>query len=240
MRQRADVEKTSSAIEVLGRMDRPFALLRYLVIRWNCPKKSTASTPNLRRIRKPLTIQVLQLSILKDATILFWSRIWSAHLPVFHSITASAVTALPFPLPIHADDSLMQALVTCHCSISLMCLAGVYRRPQVLGIAVSRTLLYQRRKESGGEHNPPSSLLRWENSDICSIQSSRCPPRDWVQLSAVLTCLITYPVLTSCPSLISYCSIPLSALRITFQINYLDSSPASGLLFQGTQLKIGV
>lgn len=40
------------------------------------------------------------------------------------------------------------------------------------GVAVSRTLLSQWRKGIGGENDPFSSLLRWDNSDINPIQSS--------------------------------------------------------------------
>lgn len=93
------------------------------------------------------------------------------------------------------------------------------------------------------EENITHLPLCLDGKTLTYVLSSLPDVPQWneLQLSAVVTCLIMYPILTSCPSLISYRPIPLSAhFRITFQINYLVSCPASGLLSQGIQLKIGV
>ena len=73
-----------------------------------------------------------------------------------------------------------------------------------------------------------------QTTHICSIQPSRFPQEIEPEFSAVFTCLVMHPILTSCPSLISHCSVPPSVhFGITSQINRLDSSPAMASSFSG-------
>lgn len=149
---------------------------------------------------------------------------------VCRNIVAYAVIVLPRS-PWHplSPCMLVQAPVTRQAGFLWhpwpVCTAGQRCR----GVVVSRTALSQGRKGIGGKYNPPSSLLRWDNSDKCSTQSPRGPLRD----RAPAVCSLVHCVLTSCPSLLHF-SILLSALLgITSQTNYLDSSLCLSVCFLG-------
>lgn len=119
--------------------------------------------------------------------------------------------------PCHSSSPCMP--MTPLCSHLSPVTAGFHCRPQVLGVLSQEHWSFSEGREV--EENISHLPLCLDGKTLTYVLFSLpdVPQGIDLQLSAVLSCLIKYPMLTSCPSLISYRSIP-SALRITFHTNY--------------------